>query len=119
MTASLTAHRLLKAYQALAAEGYAGGPNAFSELADLAETCVASASHEEWLPATVVLNAFHALSLEPDELFETPGAGPVVSPAFHQALVSTLKVLVDGGDAERCLQLSEQLVRAYPKAENR
>ena len=115
MTASLTAQRLLKAYTDLAAEGYPGGPAAFSELADLAEVCVIDASHEEWLPATVVLNAFHNLSIEPVEEAESSGPRTVVPPEFHQAILSTLKLLVHGGNSARCLELSKQLVRSYPK----
>ena len=110
MKANFNAHRLLKEYQTLAAAGYPGGPEAFSTLADLAEACLANVSHAEWLPATVVVNAFHSLSQDPGE--------PVVSPALHEALSATLKFLVKGGDATGCLRLSEQLIRAYPKAKD-
>ena len=114
MTATLEAQRLLKAYQDLAAAGYPGGPEGFSRLADLAEVLVINVSHEEWMPATVVLNAFEVLSEDTERWAQAQESGPAVSPELHAAILTTLKFLVHGGDASRCLELSELMVRVYP-----
>ncbi len=116
-TANLSAQRLLKAYRDAAAKGYRGGAADFARLADLAEDCVANSNHEEWLPATVILNAFHNLSKESTAATAPQDKGIRIPPEFHAAVVSTLEVLVRGGDAARCRQLSEQLVRTYPKTQ--
>jgi hypothetical protein len=111
MTANLAAHRLLKAYQAAAADGYPGGPRDFSELADLAEACLANVALDERLPAAIIVNAFHLLAES-----KAPTTEPLVPPAFHEALVATLTFLVDGGEVSHCHRLSQQLVRNYPAA---
>ena len=38
------------------------------------------------------------------------------APELHAAILTTLKVLVHGGDTSRCLELSELMVRVYPQA---
>ncbi len=110
MTTSLNAHRLLKEYQSLAAAGYPGGRQAFVELADLAHACLANVTLEQRLPAMVVQNAFDALSKDAGG-----EAGPTVSPELHEALVNAMKFVITGGDETRCMQLSKQLIRVFPK----
>ena len=109
MSANLNAQRLLKVYQELAAQGYPGGPRAFAELADLAHGCLIGATTEQRLPAMVLQNVFDCLSQE-----EEPAAGPAVAPELHRALVTALKFVVTGGAHARCIQVSEQLIRASP-----
>ena len=119
MTADLEARRLLKTYQDLAAAGYPGGPQGFSRLADMAEVLVINVSHEAWMPATVVLNAFQNLSEDSERWARAPESGPAVPPELHAAILTTLKFLVHGGDASLCLELSELLIRVYPHASDR
>lgn len=111
MSANLNAQRLLKAYQALAAEGYPGGPQAFAELADLAHGCLVGATTEQRLPAMVLQNVFDSLSQEEEQ---EPSDAPVVAPDLHAALMTALKFVVTGGAHTRCIQVSEQLIRASP-----
>lgn len=110
MSSNLNAHRLLKAYQALAVEGYPGGPQAFSELADLAHDCLTGATTEQRLPAMVLQNVFDTLSEDPGRR----AAQPVVAPELHAALVTAIEFVVTGGAHARCIQVSEQLIRAAP-----
>ena len=116
MTARLEAQRLLKAYQALAAAGYPGAPEAFSGLADMAQGLLGRVALDERLPAAIVVNAFHDLSQGAKREAPAGGQGPPVSPELHDALVSTLRFLVHGGAASRSYRLSQRLVRAYPHA---
>ncbi len=114
MTANLNARRLLDAYQSLAADGYAGGPEAFAELADLAAACLSNSTAEQRLPAMVLQNVFVRLSRE--WIWEDLASPPVcpVTPELHAALVFALKFIVTGGSPARCAQISEHLIRVSP-----
>lgn len=112
MSSNLTAHRLLKAYQALAADGYPGGPRAFSDLADLAHACLTGATTEQRLPAMVLQNIFDGLAQTLDPDVPRPATKPVVAPELHAALLTALKFVVTGGAHARCIQVSERLIRA-------
>ena len=114
MTTSLNAHRLLKAYEALAADNYGGGREAFVELADLAVACLSNATAEQRLPAMVLQNVFDALSREQGERGEVRAAGTLVPPELNAAILSALRFVVSGGSPSRCIQVSEQLIRASP-----
>lgn len=114
MTTNLNAHRLLKEYQALAAAQYPDAPRAFSHLADLAGSFLADVTREQRLPAMVLQNVFHLMAEDPDLREGKPDAGPVVSPELHAALMTTLEFVATGGEPSRCIQVSEQLIRASP-----
>jgi hypothetical protein len=112
MTINLNSHRLLKAYQTLAAKGYPGGPPAFLELADLAGACLANVTSEQRLPAMILQNVFVFLSHDLEAQAEKSAAGPAVSPEVHTALLAALKFIVTGGSPTRCIQVSEALIDA-------
>ena len=114
MTEQLEAQRLLRTYQALAAEGYPDGARAFSELADSVQGLLATVSYQQRLPALIVLNTFHKLSETADGSPPEGGAAPPVSPELHTTLMAALKFLVHGGEPARSYQLSQQLVRSFP-----
>ena len=116
MTAQLEAQRVLNAYRDLAAAGYPGGAQAFSELADRVQGLLAHVGYEQRLPALIVLNAFHKLSEAADGAPLERSAAPPVSPELHATLMSALKFLVHGGEPARSYQLSQQLVRTFPHA---
>ena len=112
MTTNINAHRLLKEYRSLAAEGYPDGSRTFANLADLAGTCLTNVTAEQRLPAMIVQNVFHALSQKQERRNAKPDASPAVSPELHAALLTAIELVVTGGDPARCIQVSERLVRA-------
>lgn len=118
MTTNLNVHRLLKAYQSAAADGFPGGQRGFAELADLAEDCLTSVSHEQWMPAVVVQNIFDALAQD-EYMPQTAEEGPAIAPELHEAIVKALKYLITDGDAAFCLHLSERLIRLSPISQPR
>ena len=111
MTTNLNTHRLLKEYQALAAEGYSGGTSAFVELADLAGACLTNVTTEQRLPAMILQNIFVAISQDLEARADSADQRAVVTPQLHAALLDTLKFLAAGGSHTRCIQVSEALIR--------
>ena len=119
MTTSLNAHRLLKSYLALAAENYAGAPQAFTELADLAMSCLPMVTTEQRLPAMVLQNVFDSLGREQDGWMCVSDTDRPVTPELHNALLVALKFVVSGGSHARCIAVSEQLIRAASASHKR
>ena len=111
MTTNLNAHRLLREYQTLAAEGFPGGPPSFTGLADLAGACLSNVTTEQRLPAMILQNVFLALSEDMERRAENPNARPVVAPEVHTVLLAALKFVITGGSPTRCIQVSEALIR--------
>jgi hypothetical protein len=103
---------LLREYQTLAAEGYSGGARAFSDLADVAATCLSNVTNEQRLTAMMLQNVFHNLSEDQGKRADKPDRRLVVSPGLHAALMNALEFVVSGGDPSRFIQVSEQLILA-------